>query len=141
MYQDGDGVTLIATGSEVHVAVGAASILEDQGISARGESSPAGSCSSNRTRNTDPGSRVGALVAIEAASLFGWERIVGQDGLILGIDHFGESAYTSHCREGVHRSCGATGYGNISPPEVSRRPRSSSCGAGIAGVAAAHGSP
>jgi len=31
-------------------------------------------------------------VAIEAASPFGWERIVGEDGLILGIDHFGESA-------------------------------------------------
>jgi transketolase len=31
-------------------------------------------------------------VAVEAAAGFGWERIVGTDGLILGIDHFGESA-------------------------------------------------
>ena len=31
-------------------------------------------------------------VAIEAGSTFGWERYVGQQGLIIGIDTFGESA-------------------------------------------------
>ena len=31
-------------------------------------------------------------VSIEAAATFGWERIVGPDGLTIGIDHFGASA-------------------------------------------------
>ena len=31
-------------------------------------------------------------VAIEAGSTFGWERYVGQQGLMIGIDTFGESA-------------------------------------------------
>jgi transketolase len=34
----------------------------------------------------------GPKVSVEAASTFGWERIVGSDGLVLGIDHFGASA-------------------------------------------------
>jgi transketolase len=33
-----------------------------------------------------------ARVSIEAASPFGWERYVGQYGVIIGIDHFGASA-------------------------------------------------
>jgi transketolase len=35
---------------------------------------------------------VAPRVSIEAASTFGWERIVGTDGLSIGIDHFGASA-------------------------------------------------
>ena len=31
-------------------------------------------------------------VSIEAAATFGWERIVGEDGLTIGIDHYGASA-------------------------------------------------
>jgi transketolase len=31
-------------------------------------------------------------VSIEAAATFGWERIVGEDGLKIGIDRFGASA-------------------------------------------------
>ena len=34
----------------------------------------------------------GLRVAVEAGSSFGWERYVGQDGLILGLDRFGASA-------------------------------------------------
>jgi transketolase len=93
VLQNGDAVTLIASGSEVHVAVDAASILEDQGISTRVVSLPCWELFFEQ----DEEYRSGVLgsaprVAIEAASPFGWERIVGQDGLILGIDHFGESA-------------------------------------------------
>jgi transketolase len=36
--------------------------------------------------------RVGARVAIEAGSTFGWERYVGDAGVVIGIDHFGASA-------------------------------------------------
>ncbi len=93
VLQDGDAVTLIATGSEVHVAVDAASILEDKGISTRVVSLPCWELffeQAEEYRSDVLGSA--PRVAIEAASPFGWERIVGQDGLILGIDHFGESA-------------------------------------------------
>jgi transketolase len=31
-------------------------------------------------------------VTIEAGATFGWERIAGCDGLLIGIDHFGASA-------------------------------------------------
>src|SRR5690606_41733257 len=31
-------------------------------------------------------------ISIEAAATFGWERIVGEHGLMIGIDHFGASA-------------------------------------------------
>jgi transketolase len=32
------------------------------------------------------------MVSIEAGSTFGWERIIGSDGLAIGIDEFGASA-------------------------------------------------
>ena len=31
-------------------------------------------------------------VSVEAGSTFGWERMVGEDGLVIGIDRFGASA-------------------------------------------------
>jgi transketolase len=31
-------------------------------------------------------------VSVEAAATFGWERIVGEDGLMIGLDRFGASA-------------------------------------------------
>jgi transketolase len=93
VLRDGDDVTLIATGSEVHVALDAADILEGDDISARVVSLPCWELFEAQ----DPEYRSGVLgsapkVAIEAASPLGWERIAGQKGLILGIDHFGESA-------------------------------------------------
>jgi transketolase len=35
---------------------------------------------------------VRARLAVEAAATFGWERWVGEDGEVVGIDHFGASA-------------------------------------------------
>ena len=93
VLREGDDVTLIATGSELHVTVDAANLLDDEGIAARVVSLPCWELFFEQ----DEQYRSGVLgsaprVAIEAASPFGWERMVGQDGLILGIDHFGESA-------------------------------------------------
>ena len=93
VLREGDDVTLIATGSELHVTVDAANLLDDEGIAARVVSLPCWELFFEQ----DEQYRSGVLgsaprVAIEAASPFGWERLVGQDGLILGIDHFGESA-------------------------------------------------
>jgi transketolase len=93
VLRDGDDVTLIATGSEVHVALEAAEVLAGDHVSARVVSLPCWELFEAQ----DDGYRSGVLgtaprVAVEAGASFGWERMVGEDGLILGIDHFGASA-------------------------------------------------
>ena len=93
ILRDGDDATLIATGSEVHVALEAADVLATYGIGARVVSLPCWELFEAQ----DAGYRSKVLgsaprVAIEAAASFGWERFVGEDGLILGIDRFGASA-------------------------------------------------
>jgi transketolase len=93
VLREGGDVTIVATGSEVHVALDAADELHKSGISARVVSLPCWELFGEQ----DEAYRAGVLgdaprVAVEAAAGFGWERIVGTDGLILGIDHFGESA-------------------------------------------------
>jgi len=91
--REGGDVTLIGTGSEVHVALEAAELLAGDGISARVVSLPCWELFlaqpddyRSETLGTAP------RVAIEAAASFGWERIVGADGLTIGIDRFGASA-------------------------------------------------
>ncbi|HWB88327.1 MAG TPA: transketolase [Acidimicrobiia bacterium] len=93
VVRGGDDVTLIATGSEVSTAVGAADLLEGDGVSARVVSLPCWELFQAQPadyRREILGSS--PRVSIEAAATFGWEQIVGQDGLVLGIDHFGASA-------------------------------------------------
>jgi transketolase len=94
VLRDGDDVTLVATGSEVSAAVGAAALLGAKGVSARVVSLPCWEVffeqdETYRTTVLGPGL---PIVSIEAASTFGWERITGADGLAIGIDHFGASA-------------------------------------------------
>ena len=93
VLRDGDDVTLIATGSEVAIAVGAADLLGGDGVSARVVSLPCWELF--QAQPADYRDQVlGSVprVSIEAASVFGWERMVGSEGLSLGIDHFGASA-------------------------------------------------
>jgi transketolase len=95
---DGDGdpdVILIATGSEVQLALGAHETLTGEGIRSRVVSLP---CWEIFDRQ-DPEYRdevlppaVTARVAIEEASPMGWERYVGTDGEIIGMRTFGQSA-------------------------------------------------
>jgi len=92
VLREGDDVTLIATGSEVHVAMDAAEELTGD-ISARVVSLPCWELF--EAQDQDYRSRVlgtAPRVAIEAAAGLGWDRIVGDNGLVLGIDHFGASA-------------------------------------------------
>ena len=89
------GVILIATGSEVSLAVAAAKLLEARSICARVVSMPcwnlfAAQPQSYRDAVLPP--TVGARISIEAASPFGWERWIGTQGIAVGIDHFGTSA-------------------------------------------------
>jgi transketolase len=87
-------VVLIATGSEVEVAVGVRERLEAEGIGADIVSMP--SWERFDAQSTDY--RAGLLpadvlkVSIEAGTTLGWERYTGPDGLRFGIDSFGASA-------------------------------------------------
>lgn len=87
-------VVLIATGSEVEVAVATADALERQGIGADIVSMPCWSLFDSQ----DEGYRRGLLpdgvlkVSIEAGTTLGWERYVGPRGLAIGLDRFGASA-------------------------------------------------
>jgi len=92
--REGEDVTLIATGSEVSTAHGAADLLAEEGISARVVSLPCWEIFFDQPedyREEVLGSA--PRVSIEAGSVFGWETIVGPDGLTIGIDRFGESAH------------------------------------------------
>jgi len=87
-------VVLVATGSEVQLAIGVADVLEAQGIGTDVVSMPCWSLfdSEDPTYRGDilPGGAL--LVSIEAASTFGWERYTGRYGLNIGLDRFGASA-------------------------------------------------
>ncbi|HTP22356.1 MAG TPA: transketolase [Solirubrobacteraceae bacterium] len=86
---------LIATGSEVHVCVGAAELLEADGIATRVVSMPcmanfAAQGGSYRDRVLPPG--VKARVSLEAASTGDWHRWVGDLGKAIGMRSYGASA-------------------------------------------------
>jgi transketolase len=87
-------VTLLATGSEVEIAVKARELLAAQGVSARVVSMPCWELFEEQgedyVRTTlGPGT---VRVAIEAASPMGWERYTGNDGAFIGMHGFGASA-------------------------------------------------
>jgi transketolase len=88
-------VILIATGSEVPVALEAHARLVREGIRSRVVSMPCWELferQSQAYRDTVLPPSVRARVAIEAAAPFGWERYVGLDGAIIGVARFGVSA-------------------------------------------------
>ncbi len=92
---DGDDCILIGTGSEVSVALAARDLLAADGIGARVVSMPSFELFSAQPaeyRESVLPSAQRARVAVEAAATFGWERWVGLDGAIVGIDRFGMSA-------------------------------------------------
>ena len=87
-------VALVATGSEVAVALACAEQLEAQGIGADVVSMPC----VELFQQQDAGFRAELLpsnvlkVSVEAGVTLGWERFVGNDGLTIGLDRFGASA-------------------------------------------------
>ena len=88
-------VILIATGSEVALAVAARAQLAEQGIAARVVSMPcverfAAQDAAYRDSVLPPA--VTARVAVEAGVADGWWRYVGSAGRVIGIERFGESA-------------------------------------------------
>jgi transketolase len=86
---------LIASGSEVSLALAAAEKLEARGIPTRVVSLPSWALfqeQSSDYRNEVLPPTVRARVAVEAASPFGWERYVGVEGRVVGVADFGASA-------------------------------------------------
>ncbi|MDX1516220.1 MAG: transketolase [Woeseiaceae bacterium] len=101
VLHDGDGVPdvlLIATGSEVALAVAAAELLAGDEIRARVVSMPCTQLFDAQDasyRDSVLPAAVTARVAVEAGATDGWWRYVGPAGRIVGIDRFGESAPSS----------------------------------------------
>jgi len=88
-------VILIASGSEVSLAVDAHEKLAAEGIRSRVVSMPSWDMFEHQTqeyRDSVLPPSVTARVAVEQASTFGWERYVGTAGRIIGMKTFGASA-------------------------------------------------
>jgi transketolase len=86
---------LIATGSEVSLALEAHRQLVEEGVRSRVVSMPSWElfeAQSAEYRDAVLPPTVHARVSVEAGSPFGWERYVGLAGAIIGVDRFGASA-------------------------------------------------
>ncbi len=85
---------ILATGSEVALAIAAQQALAEQGVAVRVVSMP----STNVFDRQDAAYKASVLpaglprVAVEAGSTDGWYKYVGLEGRVIGIDRFGESA-------------------------------------------------
>jgi transketolase len=85
--------TLIATGSETHLAVAAAEALAIEGIDVAVVSMPSWALFERQTAQYRA-EVMGAArrIGIEAGVRFGWDRWLGPDGVFIGMTGFGESA-------------------------------------------------
>jgi transketolase len=99
VLSDADGgnpdLLLIATGSEVSLAVDAKKILQDKGLRVRVVSMPCWELfdaqpQSYRDDVLPPS--IAARMSLEAGATLGWAKYVGDRGFAFGIDHFGTSA-------------------------------------------------
>ncbi|MGD8269460.1 MAG: transketolase [Desulfobacterales bacterium] len=86
---------LMASGSEVHIALAAAAALSGMGIAVRVVSMPCWELFDEQPegyRRLALPPEVTARLAIEAGSPQGWHRYVGSRGIVIGLTHFGASA-------------------------------------------------
>ncbi len=86
---------LIATGSEVQLAIAAQKELKDKGIHVSVVSMPSWDlfeAQSQAYKESVLPKEITNRIAIEMANPLGWERYVGMNGTIIGIDTFGASA-------------------------------------------------
>jgi transketolase len=94
-YQDTPDGILIATGSEVNIAITAQRLLHEQDVDVSVVSMPAQNLfdeQSEEYKESILPSSVENRMSIEMGATFGWERYVGLKGISLGIDQFGKSA-------------------------------------------------
>ncbi len=98
VLSDCDGepqLLLLATGSEVTLALAAQEELKARGVAARVVSMPSWELFAAQDRYYQEQvlpPQVKARLAIEAGAVLGWERYVGLDGAVIGLERFGESA-------------------------------------------------
>jgi len=88
-------VILIATGSEVSLAMEAAYIISQQGKAVRVVSMPSAEIFAKQDaayRESVLPDKIHARIAIEAGSTAYWYQYVGRHGKVIGLDRFGESA-------------------------------------------------
>lgn len=88
-------IILIATGSEVQHIVAAKKVLDKDGVNVRVVSMPSWKLFAAQDaayRESVLPASVKTRLAIEAGATMGWERWVGAEGAVIGIDHFGSSA-------------------------------------------------
>jgi transketolase len=88
-------VILIATGSEVQIALEAQKQLENENVSTRVVSMPCAEWfldQDHKYQNEVLPENLKKRIAIEAGSTIGWYRFVGTDGAVIGLDHYGASS-------------------------------------------------
>ena len=88
-------IVLVATGSEVNLALQTTELLRKEGVRVRVVSMPSQElflAQSEEYREEILPSWCPCYVSIEAGSTYGWHRFIGADGLAIGLDHFGASA-------------------------------------------------
>ena len=88
-------VIVMATGTEVQIALDGAAILKEQGVAVRVVSLPCidwFDAEPDDYRNSVLPPAVRARVSIEAGATLGWWRYLGTYGRAIGLDHFGASA-------------------------------------------------
>ncbi len=88
-------VLLLATGSEVHLALAARDVLAAEGLKVRVVSMPCWELFDRQSQEYQDSvlpPTVRARVAVEQASTFGWHRYVGDYGRVVGMHTFGASA-------------------------------------------------
>jgi transketolase len=86
---------LLATGSEVHLALAAQRLLAQEGIQVRVVSMPCWewfAAQPPATRDAVLPPSVRARVSVEAGVTIGWDRWIGEAGVAVGVDRFGASA-------------------------------------------------
>jgi transketolase len=90
---EGDALTIVASGSEVEVALGAAELLRAEGVAAAVVSLPsferfAARHASDRTRLV-PTDR--PVLVVEAGVRLGWTELLGRVDAFVGVEHYGAS--------------------------------------------------
>lgn len=88
-------IILIASGSEVQIAVEAKKMLNQRGIKVRVVSMPSQELfdrQPNSYKNQVIHPKCKNIIAIEAGNTMSWKKYVGDKGLVIGTDHFGASA-------------------------------------------------
>jgi transketolase len=105
VIRDADGTAdliLIATGSEVSLAIDAAKLLEATGTKVRVVSMPCWEFFERQDqayRDSVLPPEIRARVSVEAAATLGWDRWIGDRGVAIGIDHYGASAPAARIAE------------------------------------------